>query len=270
MHWKPLQIPGLNVIPIILLDKTGTQVRETHNEETIASYAEIIKGGGKLPPVEVVWDGETPILKDGFHRTEATLRSGHSTIEAMVTEGTRRDAILGAVECNLKHGLRFTNADKRKIVGIFLEDAEWSKWSDSEIARRVGCSIPFVSKMKSERVSLNGLKMKSPVKVTRNGKTYEMKTDKIGKKPKEEIAEGRKPAKKEPETSNWTLDLPPSKPVPTKSSKPEFHHSFDHLVLLYDAVGKLIAMADDISEISQETFDAVRDAWTDAFNAARE
>jgi len=269
MHWTPLLIPGLNVIPIVILDKSGTQVRDTHNEEAIASYTDILKAGGKLPPVEVVWDGSTPILKDGFHRTEATLRSGRSTIEAMVTEGTRRDAILGAVDCNLKHGLRFTSADKRKIVGIFLEDKEWSKWSDRDIAKRVGCSNDFVSRLRKSSLSSNDSE-KSRTYTTKHGTQAVMKTDKIGKKPKEEISEVRKSAKQETETSNWTLDPPLPKLVPTKSSKPEFHHSFDHLVLLYDAVGKLIAMADDINEIPQYVFDAVRDAWTDAFNAARE
>lgn len=258
--WTPTKLPGLNIIPIALLDKTGTQVREMHNEEAIASYTEILKEGGELPPVEVIWDGETAILKDGFHRTEATLRSGKISVEAMVTEGTRRDAILGAVECNLKHGLRFTNADKRKIVGIFLADDEWSKMSDHEIARKIGCSQQFVSKTRSSLTTV--VSDKSRTYTTKHGTQAVMKTDKIGKKSKDST--------QEPETSNWTLDLPPSKPLPTKTSKPEFHHSFDHLVLLYDAVGKLIAMADDINEIPQDVFDAVRDAWTEAFNAARE
>lgn len=262
--WTPTKLPGLNIIPIALLDKTGTQVRETHNEEAIASYTEILKEGGKLPPVEVVWDGETPILKDGFHRTEATLRSGKISVDAMVTEGTRRDAILGAVECNLKHGLRFTNADKRKIVGIFLEDAEWSKWSDHEIARKVGCSQPFVTKARSSLITV--ISEKSRTYTTKHGTQAVMKTDKIGKK----NAENQDTRNEKPQSGKWSFDIPESKTASTKSSKPEFHHSFDHLVLLYDAVGKLVAAADDVNEIPQSVFASVRDAWMDAFNAARE
>jgi hypothetical protein len=65
-----------------------------------------------------------------------------------VRAGTVRDAILFSLGANRAHGLRVTNADKRKAVGAMLADAEWSAWSDRKIADACGVSQPFVSGMR--------------------------------------------------------------------------------------------------------------------------
>ena len=193
----PSKLPCSTLIPINELDKTGTQVRVSHNEETIASYTEVLNETKFLQPIEVIWDGERPILMDGFHRTEATLRAGFDSIQANIREGTRRDAILGAVEFNKSHGLRLTNADRKKIINIFLDDPEWSQWNDSEIARRVGChassvmrhrkelssAMQKIDSSKKDGASSAMQKIDFPKKVSRNGKTFEMNTKNIGKKP---------------------------------------------------------------------------------------
>lgn len=177
----PSKFPCTTLIPISELDKTGTQVRASHCEETIAAYTEVLTESKYLPAIEVIWDGDRPILMDGFHRTEATLRAGFDSIQANIVEGTRRDAILGAVEHNRNHGLRLTNIDKRKIVGIFLEDKEWSLWSNNEIARKVGCSDVFVGKIRSSLQTV--CSEKSKTYTTKHGTTAVMKTGNIGKKP---------------------------------------------------------------------------------------
>ena len=240
--WTPNKLPDTYMIPIVDLDKTGTQVRAANCEETISSYADSIKEGAALPPVEVVWDGENPILADGFHRTEATLRAGFETIQANVRQGSRRDAILMALQSNRNHGLRFTNADKRKIVGMFLDDEEWSGLSDSEIARHVGCGHSLVSKMKSERASFHGGKIETAKQVTRNGKTYEMKTENIGKKPAE------KP-------TDITSETKPEKELP-----PDQESRFDyvgqeipaHLEKSFSLADRFSCLVDTISEAKSE------------------
>jgi len=40
--------------------------------------------------------------------------------------------------------MRRTNADKRRTVLRLLDDAEWSQWSDNEIAKRCGVSRTIV------------------------------------------------------------------------------------------------------------------------------
>lgn len=123
----------------------GTQARAELNENTINDYQMEMKSGAKFPPVVVFYDGESYWLADGFHRVEAALRAGFVKIHAEVKQGTRRDAILYSVQANSSHGLRRTNEDKRRAVRMLLEDDEWCKWSDREIARRCGVSHQFVN-----------------------------------------------------------------------------------------------------------------------------
>ena len=60
---------------------------------------------------------------------------------------------------------------------VLLNDAEWVKWSDNEIARRCAVSQPFVSKI---RPTYNGFKIERTVQ--RNGTVYQQNTENIGRK----------------------------------------------------------------------------------------
>jgi hypothetical protein len=128
----------------------GTQPRERLYKVAVAEYAEAIRNGAVLPPVVVFGDGSAYWLADGFHRLEAARLAGQPDIAAEVHAGSQRDAILFSVGANAQHGLRRTNADKRRAVLKLLEDGEWSKFTDREIARRCGVSQPFVSGLRRE------------------------------------------------------------------------------------------------------------------------
>lgn len=130
----------------------GTQSRERMNPEAIQEYAASMADGAEFPPVVLFYDGDSYWLGDGFHRVAAALEAKQKTIAAEVHGGGFRDAILYAVGANAVHGLRRTNADKRRSVSRLLDDQEWSQWSNREIARRCGVSDPFVMQMRSERV----------------------------------------------------------------------------------------------------------------------
>ncbi|MBN2583982.1 MAG: hypothetical protein JXL80_13035 [Planctomycetes bacterium] len=114
----------------------GTQPRVAIDEQVVADYAEQYSNGVDLKPVVVFFDGATYWLADGFHRYWANRKIESDYIFAFVHQGTQRDAILYSVGANATHGLRRTNADKRKAVLTLLEDDKWSKWSDSDIARQ--------------------------------------------------------------------------------------------------------------------------------------
>ncbi|MFT2719890.1 ParB/RepB/Spo0J family partition protein [Deinococcus sp. A31D244] len=114
-----------------------TQMRQGVSHETVREYAEAMEQGAEFPPVIVYFDGRRHWLADGFHRARAHRFLSLPDIKADVREGTQRDAILHAVGANASHGLRRTNADKRRAVEALLKDEEWSKWSDREIARHV-------------------------------------------------------------------------------------------------------------------------------------
>lgn len=156
----------------IVIDK-GTQSREKISEDTVTDYAEAMQAGDQFPPITVFHDGVDYYLADGFHRLHAVRRIGKTSIQAEVKTGTLRDAILYSLGANRDHGLRRTNADKRKCVQTLLEDFEWGELSVNEMARICGVSPQLVSAVKAEMdggtkvssVNFNAPKKPKPVKL---------------------------------------------------------------------------------------------------------
>jgi len=127
---------------LIALDKIrldgGTQPRAAIDEDVVAEYTVAMEGGAVFPPVVVFVDGAIYWLADGFHRFHATRYVGFLEIDADIRQGGLVDAILFAAGCNLAHGLRRTNADKRRAVELVLDGMSRLKqnWSDGEYAGR--------------------------------------------------------------------------------------------------------------------------------------
>lgn len=138
-------------INIIRLDG-GTQQRVEINDDVIEDYAHAILEGAEFPLPVVFHDGSDYWLGDGFQRVHAYRKAGKASIKVDVREGTQRDAVLFSVGANGTHGLRRTHDDKRKAVRTLLNDAEWSKWSDREIARQCGVTHPFVANLRPSKV----------------------------------------------------------------------------------------------------------------------
>jgi len=128
----------------------GTQSREKIDETIVGEYADLIEDGVVFPAVRVYFDGVSHYLADGFHRYHAHRKAGKGAIEADVEKGMLRDAILYSLGANHQHGLRRTNADKRKAVQAMLDDFEWETWSNAEIARCCHVSERLVSNMRGD------------------------------------------------------------------------------------------------------------------------
>ncbi len=168
-------------LPVATLRRDGdTQPRAGLIESVIEDYREAMAAGATFPPVTVFYDGVDYWLADGFHRTAAAERASQLHVRAEVHPGGRREATLWAAGANATHGLRRTNADKRRAVALLLEDEEWSRWSDREVARRCGVSPTFVGALRAE-LSVHGGQMEAARRlVERGGVTYEMDTTGIG------------------------------------------------------------------------------------------
>ncbi len=128
----------------------GTQQREKINEEIVAEYAEAMRCGAKFPAVTLFFDGVRYWLADGFHRFHASRAAELLDILADVREGTKRDAVLFSAGANGTHGMRLTNADKRKSVLVLLLDKEWTQWSNRQIAKHCHVTPQFVDKLRNE------------------------------------------------------------------------------------------------------------------------
>lgn len=164
----------------------GTQPRDRISNDIAKEYAEAIADGAVLPAVTVFYDGATYWLADGFHRAAAHDQLGLADIAADVRQGTQRDAVLYSVGANASHGYRRSNADKRRAVLTLLNDPEWAKWSDREIARRADVSNQFVSNLRpASTVNVDSERTYT----TKHGTTATMNTSAIGKTKADETAE---------------------------------------------------------------------------------
>jgi ParB-like chromosome segregation protein Spo0J len=163
----------------------GTQSRAAINQATVAEYAEAMSDPDTVfPPVIVYHDGTDYWLADGFHRLAAWRSLERTEIPADVRQGDRRRAILHSLAANANHGLRRTNEDKRRAVLTLLEDEEWARWSNREIAKRCAVSHEFVNGLRSSLATVASEAAGEPrTYTTRHGTTATMNTAAIGQKP---------------------------------------------------------------------------------------
>jgi hypothetical protein len=158
----------------------GTQLRARIDPGVVREYAAAMQDGAIFPPLTVFQehpDSPDYCLADGFHRLAACREAGLTEISVEVHAGTRRDAVLHAAGANAQHGLRRTNADKRRSVTALLQDEECRQWSNREIARHCGVDRELVSRVRSE---LSGGIRQIARLVQRNGVTYCQNTANIG------------------------------------------------------------------------------------------
>jgi len=152
----------------------GTQSRVELNQETVAEYCEAYKAGANMPPVIVFYDGTDRWLADGFHRYFGAKAAGLTQIYENITPGTLRDAVLYSLRANATHGLKRSNADKRKAVETMLKDSEWTAWSDRRIAEVCGVGNQLVGDVR-RAICVNHTDTPANRKVVRNGTSYEQK-----------------------------------------------------------------------------------------------
>jgi len=176
-----------------LIVDAGTQPREKISQDIVDEYAELMKTGTIFPSVVVFREGKNNWLADGYHRLLAAKQNEQTAIDAEIKEGGLRDAILFAMGANSTHGLRRTNKDKHRTVMMLLNDEEWSKWSDNEIAKRCCVSQNFVSEIHRSLKSDLSEDSESDESdectyTTKHGTPATMKTSNIGKsKPKSKV-----------------------------------------------------------------------------------
>lgn len=191
---KTLQISAVNA-------DESRQPRAQLDQDTISGYTDALENGAEFPAVEVFFDGSTYWLADGWHRIRAHIQAKKTDIKCRVHQGTERDATLFSFGANATHGLRRTNADKRRMVMKVLADPEWSKESNHWIANKCGVSQPFVGICKKEREP-----KEEPEKKTDN----RYQSGQGGGGQESPPKNGDKPKTLEPSPTD---EAPPSKPV---------------------------------------------------------
>ncbi len=174
----------------------GTQPRAAINLQHVKLLEEQIEDGQQLEPVIVFYDEESYWLADGFHRWHAHRNREEEAIACVIHQGSRREAVLYSVGANADHkpALPRSREDKQRAVMTLLQDPEWNKWSDREIARRCKVHHNTVSKIRQyltgdlssniSSQSLTGdLSSEKRTYKTKHGTVAKMNTNNIGKKP---------------------------------------------------------------------------------------
>lgn len=130
-------MPAINISDIDT--DSSVQVRAKIDPDTVAEYtANIEAKKAPLPPIVVFGPDSRGkyFLSEGWHRLEANRRAGRTTIMATIKDGGWKDALEHALGSNAAHGLKRTNADKRRAVELALK--HWPTWSNRAVADKCG------------------------------------------------------------------------------------------------------------------------------------
>lgn len=100
--------------------------------KVIEDYSEALAGGASFPPITIFREEDRLWVGDGHHRLGAHEKLGRTEILAEIRPGTRLDALAHAAGANSQHGLRRTNADKRRAIELVLH--AYPAWADARVA----------------------------------------------------------------------------------------------------------------------------------------
>jgi len=132
------------VLPMSLVELSGSTQQRPLDESTVNKYVDLMRDGVEFPPVEIIFDGRSYWLWDGFHRYRAHQILEKKEIKANVENGNKRDAVWYSLGANATHGLPRPYGSLKSIIMTVLNDAKWSKKSDIDIARHVHCTRQYV------------------------------------------------------------------------------------------------------------------------------
>jgi hypothetical protein len=153
------------------------QCRESVPESIIKEYEEGWKDKVAFPPVQVFEvDGEL-FVTDGFCRVMAAANIGKSKIPAAITKGTFSDAVRAACGANYAHGLRRTNADKRKAALIAI--AQFPDETTRALAEMCGVSHAYIGNLREGEKKIEKL-----IDQAAAGEVPDLETEPQPKKPK--------------------------------------------------------------------------------------
>jgi ParB-like chromosome segregation protein Spo0J len=117
------------------------------DEDHVLALAEVLD---RVPPVVV--DKATMKVIDGVHRVEATRRMGRTEIRAVFFEGSETDALVVAVQANIRHGKPLSRGERQAAAGALLRRCP--ERSDRWLAEVCGLSHSTVARIRQASAAL--------------------------------------------------------------------------------------------------------------------
>ncbi len=132
-----------------LADLVGSySPRDTRvDEDHVLALAEVLD---RLPPVVV--DERTMKVVDGVHRVEASRRMGRTEISAVLFSGSETDALVVAVQANIRHGKPLSRSERQAAAGRILRRCP--DRSDRWVADVCGLSHSTVARIRQAAAAL--------------------------------------------------------------------------------------------------------------------
>jgi hypothetical protein len=129
------------------------QTRAVTDSAYVDELADRMRAGDVFPPIVLFSKGKESWLADGIHRLDAAIKA-QKTIGVDERKGDWADAVEFACGANASHGLRRSNADKRRAVKLAL--SAFSNRSSRAIAELCGVGDDLVEEIrKASQVSEN-------------------------------------------------------------------------------------------------------------------
>ena len=117
------------------------------DEDHVLALAEVLD---RLPPVVV--DQRTMKVIDGVHRVEASRRLGRTDIRALLFSGSETEALVVAVQANIRHGKPLTRSERQGAAGNLLRRCP--DRSDRWVAEVCGLSHSTVARIRQAAEAL--------------------------------------------------------------------------------------------------------------------
>lgn len=162
-----------------LESSTETQPRE-YDPKYAEELGELITAGVKMPPIVVFYDGARYRVADGWHRRGGAEWAGKKSIACLIYEGDRDAAndYANGSRCNIDHGKRLTNSDKRARAEYWLR--RHPKWSNGALADVSGLHRQYIATVRpqlseSDTSDTMSLSEQLQKRLGRDGKEYPAK-----------------------------------------------------------------------------------------------
>jgi hypothetical protein len=141
-------VAEIQTVRLSLLDCRFVGRAELSEQHVQDLAADLLLRECELPPLQAVQCGQILFLTDGWHRLSALMRAGRKSARCLIRAGDENAARLASASANQGHGLRRSDADKRRAVLLALE-AE-PGWSDDAVANHCGVSARLVRRMRGD------------------------------------------------------------------------------------------------------------------------
>lgn len=153
----------------VALEKSP-MVRADLRPEVIEEYAAIYRRDKhRLPPIELFLnkDDKHYLVGDGMHRLQAMRSLTFKAAQCNVHEGGFEDALKFALMANEAHGIRRSQADKRRCIEEAIK--QWPKCSNVQIAKLAAVDDHTVKSVR-DWLESQGVVKEEPIREGRDGK----------------------------------------------------------------------------------------------------